>query len=99
MHYGIDIAVGTGTPVRAAAAGKVTFAGWNGSYGYLVKIDHGTAWRLVTHNSTLLVKAGQQVNRGSVIARSGNTGRSTGPHVHFEIRLNGKAYNPLSYLR
>jgi murein DD-endopeptidase MepM/ murein hydrolase activator NlpD len=100
MHYGVDIAVSTGTPVRAAAAGKVTFSGWNGSYGYLVKIDHGNGVETrYAHNSALLVKVGQQVNRGSVIARSGNTGRSTGPHVHFEIRLKGKAYNPLSYLR
>lgn len=100
MHYGLDIAVNTGTPVRAAAAGKVTFAGWNGTYGYLVKIDHGNGVETrYAHNSALLVKVGQQVNRGSVIARSGNTGRSTGPHVHFEIRLKGKAYNPLPYLR
>ena len=100
MHEGLDIAVNTGTPVKAAAAGKVTFAGWNGAYGYLVKIDHGNGVETrYAHNSRLLVKAGDKVTAGQVIARSGNTGRSTGPHVHFEIRLNGRAYNPLDYLR
>jgi len=100
MHEGLDIAVNTGTPVKAAAAGKVSFAGWNGAYGYLVKIDHGNGVETrYAHNSRLLVKAGDRVTAGQVVARSGNTGRSTGPHVHFEIRLNGRAYNPLDYLR
>lgn len=100
MHEGVDIAVSSGTPVRAAAAGKVTFAGWNGAYGYLVKISHGNGVETrYAHNSKILVKVGQAVSSGQVLARSGSTGRSTGPHVHFEIRLNGKAYNPLNYLR
>jgi murein DD-endopeptidase MepM/ murein hydrolase activator NlpD len=100
MHEGLDIAVATGTPVRAVAAGKVTYAGWGGTYGYLVKIDHGQGVETrYAHNSRLLVKVGQTVSEGQVIARSGNTGRSTGPHVHFEIRYKGKAYNPLNYLR
>ena len=99
-HYGIDLAVPTGTPVRAAAAGVVTFSGWEGGYGYLVVIDHGQ--RVETryaHNSQLLVRPGQRVRRGEIIARSGNTGNSTGPHVHFEIRYRGQAVNPLRYLK
>lgn len=100
MHHGIDLAVVTGTAVRASAAGRVSFAGWNGGYGNLVVLDHGD--RVETryaHNSRLVVSAGQRVRRGDVIAYSGNTGRSTGPHVHFEIRRNGQSINPLSYLR
>ncbi len=100
MHHGVDVAVVTGTPVRAAAAGRVSFAGWNGGYGNLVVIDHGD--RVETryaHNSRLVVEAGQRVRRGDLVAYSGNTGRSTGPHVHFEIRRNGQSVNPLNYLR
>lgn len=100
IHHGIDIAVGTGTPVRAAANGRVTFAGWNGGYGNLVTIDHGN--RVETryaHNSRLMVKVGDVVSRGTVVAYSGNTGNSTGPHVHFEIRLRGQSYDPMNYLR
>lgn len=100
MHEGIDIGVPSGTPVRAASSGKVTFSGWGGAYGYLVKIDHGNGVETrYGHNSRLLVRQGQTVSAGQAIARSGSTGRSTGPHVHFEIRKSGRAYNPLSYLR
>lgn len=100
MHEGLDIAVNTGTQVRAAADGVVRFAGWNGGYGYLVVIDHGRGIETrYAHNSRLLVKRGQRVSRGEVIARSGSTGNSTGPHVHFEIRQNGKPVDPLRYLR
>lgn len=100
MHHGVDVAVPTGTPVRASAAGRVSFAGWNGGYGYLVTIDHGN--RVETryaHNSRIVVRVGQHVQRGDLIAYSGNTGRSTGPHVHFEIRQNGQSVDPMNYLR
>ncbi|HLS90709.1 MAG TPA: peptidoglycan DD-metalloendopeptidase family protein, partial [Limnochordia bacterium] len=90
MHYGIDIAVNTGTPVKAAARGRVSFAGWNGGYGYLVIIDHGNNIETrYAHLSRIAVQVGQYVSRGSVIAYSGNTGNSTGPHLHFEIRYKG----------
>lgn len=99
MHEGIDIAVGTGTPVGAAAPGTVIYAGWLGGYGNLVVVDHGgglsTAY---AHNSVLLVGVGQSVSTGTVIARSGNTGNSSGPHVHFEVRVGGRAVDPLGYL-
>lgn len=98
-HKGIDIAVATGTSVMATSGGKVTAAGWQSGYGYVVYIDHGGG---VTsrygHLSKVLVKVGQSVSQGDVIARSGNTGNSTGPHLHFEIRVNGNAVSPLSYL-
>ena len=95
---GIDIA--TGTPVRAAFSGRVTFAGSLGGYGLLVKVNHGNGVETrYGHNSKILVKVGQIVEAGQVLARSGNTGVSTGPHVHFEIRKNGTAVNPASYLR
>ncbi|HPT83714.1 MAG TPA: peptidoglycan DD-metalloendopeptidase family protein [Limnochordia bacterium] len=100
MHNGLDIAVNTGTPVRAAADGRVTFAGWNGGYGILVIVDHGNNVETrYAHNSRLNVKVGQSVTRGQVIAYSGNTGNSTGPHVHFEIRYRGNPVNPQSYLK
>lgn len=100
MHEGVDLAVNVGTPVRAAADGVVRFAGWNGGYGYLVVIDHGRGIETrYAHNSRLTVKRGQRVTRGTVIAMSGSTGNSTGPHLHFEIRQNGKPVDPLRYLR
>jgi len=100
MHQGIDIAVNTGTPVKASARGRVSFAGWNGGYGYLVIIDHGNNVETrYAHLSRIAVKVGQYVTRGTVIAYSGNTGNSTGPHLHFEIRYKGQAVNPLNYLQ
>ncbi|MGI6565903.1 MAG: M23 family metallopeptidase [Firmicutes bacterium] len=99
MHYGLDIAIPIGTPVRAAADGRVTWSGARGSYGNLVIIDHGQKVETrYAHNSRLAVKAGDTVKRGQIIAYSGNTGRSTGPHLHFEIRYRGTAVNPEKYL-
>jgi murein DD-endopeptidase MepM/ murein hydrolase activator NlpD len=99
MHEGIDIAVSNGTPVVAAAAGTVIVAGWMGGYGNLVVVDHGggisTAYG---HNTSVTVGVGQQVAQGQLIAYSGNTGHSTGPHVHFEVRINGGAVDPMGYL-
>ena len=99
MHEGIDIAVPGGTPVVAATAGTVVHAGWMGGYGNLVVVDHGggvaTAY---AHNTSVTVGAGQQVAQGQLIAYSGNTGNSTGPHVHFEVRVGGAAVDPLGYL-
>jgi murein DD-endopeptidase MepM/ murein hydrolase activator NlpD len=99
MHEGIDIAVGEGTPVRAAAAGTVIYAGWLGGYGNLVVVDHGNGLSTAyAHNSSLGVGVGQSVAAGQVVSYSGNTGNSTGPHVHFEVRVNGSAVDPLGYL-
>lgn len=99
MHEGIDIAVGTGTPVRAAAAGTVIYAGWLGGYGNLVVVDHGgglsTAY---AHNSSFAVGEGAAIGAATVVSLSGNTGNSSGPHVHFEVRVNGSAVDPLGYL-
>ena len=97
MHKGIDIANNTGTPVVAARDGIVSYSGWSGAYGYLVEIAHsdGESTRYA-HNSRLLVKKGQVVPRGARISLMGSTGRSTGPHLHFEIRrAGGAALNPL----
>jgi murein DD-endopeptidase MepM/ murein hydrolase activator NlpD len=99
MHEGIDIAVGQGTPVHAAAAGTVIYAGWMDGYGNLVVVDHGNGLSTAYgHNSTLASSVGQAVTAGQVIAYSGSTGHSTGPHVHFEVRVNGSAVDPLGYL-
>jgi murein DD-endopeptidase MepM/ murein hydrolase activator NlpD len=99
MHEGIDIAVGTGTPVVAAAAGTVIQAGWLGGYGNLVVVDHGNGLATAyAHNSSLAVGVGQAVGQGQVLAYSGSTGNSSGPHVHFEVRVNGAAVDPLGYL-
>jgi murein DD-endopeptidase MepM/ murein hydrolase activator NlpD len=99
MHEGIDIAVPTGTPVRAAGSGRVIIAGWMGGYGNLVVIDHGgglsTAYG---HNSSFAVGTGASVSQGQVVAYAGSTGNSTGPHVHFEVRVNGSPVDPLGYL-
>ena len=99
MHEGIDIAVPTGTPVAAAASGTVITAGWLGGYGNLVVIDHGNGLATAYgHNSSVTVGVGQSVAQGQAIAYSGSTGHSTGPHVHFEVRVNGSPVDPLGYL-
>ncbi len=97
LHAGIDIAAPTGTPIVAAAPGVVISAGWRGGYGNTVVLDHGGGLStLYGHCSRLLVKAGQRVTQGQRIALMGSTGYSTGPHLHFETRINGKPVNPLS---
>lgn len=100
FHSGIDIPGYRGSKVIAANDGTVTFAGYSGGYGNMVRIDHGGKIMTVyAHNSALLVKKGDKVKRGQTIAKCGSTGRSTGNHVHFEVRINGKTTNPLSYVR
>ena len=100
MHEGIDFLVDTGTPVHAAAAGLVVVAQFHPQYGYVIDIDHGNDFvTRYAHNSKLLVKPGDLVQRGAVIAESGSTGRSTGPHVHFEVRYKGVAQNPNRFLQ
>ena len=99
MHEGIDIAVPSGTPVVASASGTVIVAGWLGGYGNLVVIDHGNGIATAYgHNTNVTVGVGQQVAQGQLIAYSGSTGHSTGPHVHFEVRVNGSPVDPLGYL-
>lgn len=99
-HEGIDLASPRGTPIHASRDGVVEFAGWKGGYGRVVFIGHGAGLTTVYgHASSLLVVAGQQVKKGQVIARVGCTGVCTGSHVHFEVRINGRAVNPLAYLR
>jgi murein DD-endopeptidase MepM/ murein hydrolase activator NlpD len=99
FHAGIDLSVPTGTPVRAVQEGIVVFAGDNGAYGKAVKLDHARGLStLYAHNSRVLVQAGQTVKAGQVICRSGSTGRSTGPHLHFEVHKDGWPVDPLPYL-
>lgn len=98
-HAGIDIGAPYGSSVLASKGGKISIAGWSGGYGNLVEIDHGQGWKTrYGHNSSLLVSAGQRVKQGQTIALVGSTGVSTGPHIHFEIRRNGVAMNPLPLL-
>ncbi len=99
MHEGIDIAASTGTPIWAAAAGTVIHAGWLGGYGNLVVVDHGNGLATAyAHASAILVAVGQQVAQGETISLVGSTGNSSGPHLHFEVRVNGIAVDPLLYL-
>ena len=98
-HTGMDLSVPTGTPVRAALSGTITVSQYNSSYGYYVVVDHGNGLStLYAHNSKLLVRVGQTVEAGDVVSLSGSTGRSTGPHLHFEVRVNGERTNPRYYL-
>ena len=98
-HKGIDIAATRGTPILATASGTVTFAGWSSGYGYLVKINHGNGVETYYgHCSKLYVSAGDTVEAGEQIAAVGSTGNSTGNHLHFEIRLDGKQVNPQTYV-
>ena len=99
FHEGIDIAADYGTPVEATASGVVTQAGWVGGYGYLVEIKHeGGVTTRYGHNSAVLVTVGQEVNQGDVISLIGSTGNSTGPHCHYEVRINGDAVDPSYFL-
>lgn len=99
FHSGLDLRVPRGTNVKATGAGRVSFSGYKGGSGYLVIIDHGYGIQTqYAHNSKLLVKKGDWVERGHIIAKSGNSGRSTGPHVHYELIINGQFKNPLDYI-
>lgn len=99
MHYGLDLACPVGTRVNAADGGTVIFSGYSGSLGYVVKINHGNGMvTFYAHCSKLLVKKGDKVYQGQHIANSGNTGRSTGPHCHFQVEMNGVPKNPLNWL-
>jgi murein DD-endopeptidase MepM/ murein hydrolase activator NlpD len=99
FHEGIDIAAQTGTPVMAPADGIVVKAGFSSGYGNLVELSHGYGFKTVFgHNSRLNVKAGQRVQRGDVISYVGDSGASTGPHLHYEVRLNGLPVNPVKYI-
>jgi murein DD-endopeptidase MepM/ murein hydrolase activator NlpD len=98
MHEGIDYAVQHGTSIKAAREGRVVYSGWARGYGKVVILEHRKGLRtLYAHNSKLLVHSGERVYRGEIITKSGNTGRSTGPHLHFEIQINGRPVNPLNY--
>jgi len=99
MHEGIDIAAGVGTPIRAPAGGTVIFAGKKSGYGQIVMVDHG--YGLETwygHTSRVLVRAGQKIKRGQSIALVGNSGRSTGSHLHYEVHVNGIPVDPINYI-
>lgn len=99
MHMGIDLAGPYGSPIRSVGAGQVLTAGYEGAYGYIVRVqlEDGTV-TFYAHNSTLTVTAGERVSAGQIIAREGNSGRSTGPHVHFEVRVDGTPINPIAWL-
>lgn len=100
FHAGLDFRTASGTPVHATAAGTVSKSGWNGGYGQMVEIDHGNGLSTrYAHLSDVTVAVGQAIALGAVIGRSGSTGRSTGPHLHYEVRRNGDAVDPLVFLK
>ena len=100
MHYGTDMAARHGSPILATADGTIDFAGWEKGYGKLVKIKHDFGYETrYAHLSKIAVKAGQRISQGARIGEMGNTGRSTGTHLHYEIRRNGKPINPMKYIR
>lgn len=99
VHTGLDIAASSGTTIKAAASGTVVFSGYKGSFGNMIAIDHGNGvLTYYGHCSKLYVSAGTKVSQGTAIAAVGSTGNSTGPHLHFEVRVNGVAYNPQNYV-
>jgi murein DD-endopeptidase MepM/ murein hydrolase activator NlpD len=100
MHTGIDLRDDYGAPVRATAAGRVVAAEWSGGYGNMVEVDHGNG--LATrygHLSAIAVRQGQPVEVGTVLGRIGSTGRATGPHLHYEVRIDDEAVDPSRFLR
>ncbi|MFW5787500.1 MAG: peptidoglycan DD-metalloendopeptidase family protein [Bacillota bacterium] len=99
-HDGMDIAVWYNTPVLAAANGKISFAGWKDGYGWTIVIEHGFGYETYyAHLNRIQVKKGEEVSRGEVIGLSGNSGRSTGPHLHYEVRVNNVPEDPREYIR
>lgn len=98
-HPGIDIANDYGTPISVTADGVVVFSGWYGGYGKMIQVDHGNGITTIyAHNSENVVEVGQTVKKGDLVAYMGSTGLSTGSHLHYEVRVNGKAVNPASFL-
>jgi murein DD-endopeptidase MepM/ murein hydrolase activator NlpD len=99
FHHGLDLAAPVGTPIRAVAAGRVSFSGWAGGYGNRVDVDHGAGWTTrYAHAQTRVVQVGQRVQAGETLASVGSTGLSTGPHLHFEIRQDGASHDPARWL-
>lgn len=99
MHYGLDIAASPGTPVKAPADGVVSYVGYESGYGKIVAIDHGYGVKTrFAHNSQIYVQLGQKVKRKDVVSAVGSTGRSSGPHLHYEVRINGVPVNPINYI-
>ncbi len=99
LHEGVDFSGSFGEPVFATADGVVTYGGWKSGYGLMVVIDHGNGYKtLYAHNSRLLVKVGDRVKRGDIIALMGNSGKTTGVHLHYEVRLFDKPLNPINYI-
>ena len=97
-HSGVDLAAPMGTPVRATSSGVISRASWNGGYGLFVSLENGKGVQTrYGHMSRLAVYAGQRVKKGDILGYVGSTGRSTGPHLHYEMRVNGRAVNPLGY--
>ncbi len=100
FHSGLDISASMGAPVKATADGIVSFSGWSAGNGNLVVIEHGFGYSsFYAHNSSNAVKVGQKVKRGDIIAHIGSTGNTTGPHLHYEVWHNGKAVNPMSFIK
>ena len=100
MHTSIDFRGELGEPIHATAAGTVTAAGWSGGYGKMVEIDHGNGLSTrYGHLSAIDVEVGHHVRSGQIIGRMGSTGRSTGPHLHYETRVGGEAVDPQRFLR
>jgi murein DD-endopeptidase MepM/ murein hydrolase activator NlpD len=100
LHTGIDLRDEYGAPVRATAAGRIVTAGWSGGYGNMVEIDHGNG--IATrygHLSSIVAHDGEMVEVGTIIGRIGSTGRSTGPHLHYEVRIDDEAVDPSRFLR
>jgi murein DD-endopeptidase MepM/ murein hydrolase activator NlpD len=99
-HLGLDFDAEVGSDIKAVAAGVIVYAGDRPGYGHIVELDHGNGYMTrYAHNSANLVQAGERVKFGQVIAKVGSTGRSTGPHCHFEVWLNGRPVNPYSYVK
>ena len=100
LHTGLDLHGETGDPVRATADGTVTAAGWSGGYGRVVDVDHGNGLSTrYGHLSSIAIRVGQSIKTGQIIGKVGSTGRSTGPHLHYETRLKGEAIDPQKFLR